>query len=196
MNLTSKRESLRRFYSPSAKLFFNLGIHPNLITLLSLLFGLLSAWFFYSQRPLLGSFCLFMCGIFDLSDGEVARLSCKTSGFGAVFDWSVDKTVDIFVLGGIGLAYSSAFVTLSTIAISTLHSFLKPLAHLEVSPELKDKLESVGFFGRPETHIFIILFGALEGLGLSIGLSEGYFLILLLSFLSFSERFFYLYKHS
>ncbi|MEN3033519.1 MAG: CDP-alcohol phosphatidyltransferase family protein [Aquificaceae bacterium] len=196
MNLTSRRESLKKFYLAPAFLFFKLGVHPNFITLLSLGSGIISALFFYFREPVFGSFFLLLCGIFDLSDGELARLSSKTSGFGAILDWCVDKVVDIFVLGCIGLSYSHDFVALGAICSSTIHSFLKPLSHSEISASLKERLESVGFFGRPETHILIILCGILEGFKLFSALEAGIFLVFLFSSLSLSQRIFYILRHS
>ena len=200
MNLTSKRESLKKLYHPLGEALAHLGVPPNLITFLSLLLGSLSAYFFFHHKALTGALFLFLSGLFDLMDGIVARTTGKTSKFGAVFDWIADKWVDGFVLGSIGFAYASPFVAITAITVNLLHSFIKPVAYAEigyserVKGKIVDPLEGVGFFGRPETHIAIILFAILERTNLPLGLELGIKLITLFTLLSLLTRILYLYK--
>ncbi len=200
MNLTSKRENLKRFYHPLGEALARFGVSPNLITFFSIVLGSLSAYFFFHHKALAGAFFLFLSGLFDLIDGVVARTTGKTSKFGAVFDWIADKWVDGFVLGSIGFAYASPFVAITAVTVSMLHSFIKPVAYAEIGYSEKirgkivDPLEGVGFFGRPETHIAIILFAILERTSLPFGLGLGIKLITLFTFLSLLARILYLYK--
>jgi len=82
-----------------------------------------------------------------------------------------------------------------------LHSFIKPVVYAEIGYEvkikgkIKDPLENVGFFGRPETHIFLIIFTILEKLNAPIGLSYGIKIITLLTLFSLLHRLIYLYKN-
>ena len=200
MNITSRRESLKKFYEPVGELFLKYGFSPNFITLLSLFLGSLSALAFYHHKALTGALLLFLSGLFDLVDGEVARLSLKTTKFGAVFDWISDKWVDGMVLGAIGIAYSSPVVAVLAITLSMLHSFIKPVAYAEigyskkVKGKIMDPLENVGFFGRPETHISIIIFSLLERIS-PVGLSLGIKVVTLLTFLSLCQRIIYLFAN-
>ncbi len=201
MNLTSKRENLKRLYVPIGLAIARRGIHPNLITLISLFLGTVAAYFFYQEKVLTAVGFFVLSGLFDLVDGIVARETDRTSKFGAVFDWIADKWVDGFVLGAVGFAFASPFVAVTAVTVSMLHSFIKPVTYAEigfasrVKGKIQDPLEGVGFFGRPETHITLIVFALLERAHFPLGLEFGIKLIALLSLISLLMRVIYLYKH-
>ncbi|RKX60098.1 MAG: CDP-alcohol phosphatidyltransferase family protein [Thermodesulfobacteriota bacterium] len=201
MNLTQKRESLKKFYKPVGLVLYKLHVPPNLITLFSLLIGTFSALAYYYENLILAFCFLLISGVLDLSDGMVARLSDRTTKFGAVFDWIADKWVDGLVLGIVGYLYAGPFITVLVITVSMLHSFIKPVVYAEIGYQVKikgriqDPLEEVGFFGRPETHLVLIIFTILEYLNAPIGLTFGIKLITFLTFLSLLSRILYLYKN-
>ncbi len=201
MNLTNKRENLKKLYVPIGLAVARMGIHPNLITLISLFLGTLSAYFFYHEKVLTALSFLILSGLFDLIDGIVARETDRTTKFGAVFDWIADKWVDGFVLGAVGFTFASPFVAITAVTVSMLHSFIKPVTYAEigflerVNGKIRDPLEGIGFFGRPETHITLIIFSLLERAHLPLGLNFGIKLIALLTLFSLLMRVIYLYKH-
>ncbi len=201
MNLTNKREHLKRLYLPLGIAIARRGVHPNLITLISLFLGTLSAYFFYNERLLTAVALFILSGLFDLLDGVVARETERSSKFGAVFDWIADKWVDGFVLGAVGFTFSSPFVAVTAVTLSMLHSFIKPVAYAEIGYSQKvkgkivDPLEGVGFFGRPETHLTLIFFALLERAHFPVGLDFGMKLIALLTLISLLMRIIYLYRH-
>jgi len=181
MNITALRPRLVRYVEPIATVFCKAGITPNQISLLSLFFGVLCAVSYCYQMFILGSLFLFISAILDLVDGSVARRTEKETRFGAVFDWIADKYVDAIVLLGIGIsgipilsqfpafppASDSAVVAIAIIG-SLMNTFIKPVVYAEtgykdrVGGKIEDPLEGVGFFGRPET-ILVLLIGGLTG---------------------------------
>jgi archaetidylinositol phosphate synthase len=93
----------------------------------------------------------------------------------------VDKYVDALVLLGIGLAgiqIVSQYVSITPMADfavvafaiigSLMNTFIKPVVYAEigyrekVEGKIDDPLEGIGFFGRPETFLVLIL-GGLSG---------------------------------
>ena len=201
MNLTSRRESLKKLYVPLGLAIARTGIHPNLITLISLFLGTMAAYFFYHGKVLTAVGLFALSGLFDLVDGVVARETEKASKFGAVFDWIADKWVDGLVLGAVGFAFASPSVAVMAVTLSMLHSFIKPVAYAEigfserVKGKIVDPLEGVGFFGRPETHITLIAFALLERSPFPLGLNFGIKLIVVLTLISLMLRILYLYKN-
>ncbi len=199
MNLTSKRKSLKKLYEPFGLIFIKAHITPNVITLISIAMGLLAAFSYYKGKPLTAAFSLFLSGFFDLMDGIVARETEKSSKFGAVFDWLADKFVDGFVLFFIGITYSTPVLTALAIVVNMLHTFIKPVAYAEIGfanrqkGKIDDPLEGIGFFGRPETLISIIIFSILEHFHLFGGLETGFKIITALMTLSLAQRIIYLY---
>ncbi|QID34081.1 CDP-alcohol phosphatidyltransferase family protein [Pampinifervens florentissimum] len=201
MNLTKKRESLRKVYQPVGVALYKLHLPPNFITLLSVALGMASAYAFYYGKFLTAASLLLLSGLFDLADGMVARLSDRASKFGAVFDWLADKWVDGFVLGTVGYFYAGPLTAITVVTASMLHSFIKPVVYAEIGYEekvkgkIRDPLEGVGFFGRPETHITLIIFTILERFHAPLGLEFGIKLIAVLTMASLLLRILYLYKH-
>lgn len=201
MNLTEKREALKKFYHPFAYVFYKTKTPPNVITLLSLLTGTTSALAYYYSNLITGLVFLMLSGLLDLIDGTVARNLDKPTKFGAVFDWLADKWVDGLVLGVIGYIYASPSWAILAVTLSMLHSFIKPVVYAEIGFEVKingkiiDPLEGIGFFGRPETHLTLVFFTLLEKANFELGLSFGLKLITLLTALSLLQRIYYLYKH-
>jgi len=207
MNITALRPKLARYVDPIAEMFVNLGITPNQISVLSLVAGLLCAILYFRQHFVIGSLLLFISALLDLVDGSVARKMNRQTDFGAVFDWITDKYVDAFVLLGIGFSgipIISRFPPLPPVADfgvvalavvgSFMNTFIKPVVYAEigyqerVEGKIDDPLEGVGFFGRPET-VLVLLIGGFTGL---IWLSV--IIIAVCTNLSAIQRILYLYK--
>lgn len=76
------------------------GITPNMITMLTLLVALITAWIFYTGDLLLGLAFLIFTVILDMFDGAVARAAGLSSKFGATFDHTLDRYAEyLFMLG-------------------------------------------------------------------------------------------------
>lgn len=178
MNITALRPRFMRYIEPLAGLFIRAGVTPNQISLLSLIAGLVCAVLYARNHFFTGSMMLILSSILDLIDGSVARRIGSQSDFGAVIDWIVDKYVDALVLLGIGLSGVSVISHLDssfhgwdwvviTVAIfgSMMNTFIKPVVYAEIgyseriAGKIEDPLEGVGFFGRPETVLFLIAGG-------------------------------------
>lgn len=199
MNLTSKRKRIKKVYEPVGVALARTPITPNIITIISMIFGVFAAILFFKEKPLLAAMLVFMSGFFDLLDGIVAREKEKASKFGAVFDWLADKFVDGFLLFFIGITYSTPYLTAIAVTVSMLHTFIKPVAYAEIGfsarekGKIDDPLEGVGFFGRPETLLMIIVFSVFEHFKIFGGLETGFILITALTTLSLLQRIVYLY---
>jgi len=181
MNITALRPRFIRYLEPVAEVFVRIGITPNQISMLALLAGIACALLFSQRQFLLGALLLLLSAIFDLIDGSVARKTDAYTNFGAVFDWIVDKYVDALALLGVGLSGIAivsqyypvppladfAVVTFAIIG-SLMNTFIKPVVYAEIGYQEKvegkidDPLEGVGFFGRPET-ILVLILGGLSG---------------------------------
>ena len=207
MNITALRPRFIRYLEPVAGIFVKLRITPNQISVLALYDGIASASLFFQQRFLAGSLVLILSAVFDLVDGSVARMTNAHSDFGAVFDWIVDKYVDALVLLGIGLSgipvfsqyiavppYTDFAIVAFAIIGSLMNTFIKPVVyaeigyHSKVEGKIDDPLEGVGFFGRPETILFLILGGILGVIWVSV------IVIALCTNFSAFQRIIYLYR--
>ena len=207
MNITALRPYFMKYLEPVADVFVRLRITPNQISLLSLIAGIICAFLFIRQEFLLGALALLASAIFDLIDGSVARKTGSHTDFGAVFDWIVDKYVDALVILGIGLSGIAVIsqyypvppgtdfgiVALAIIG-SLMNTFIKPVVYAEigyrekVEGKIDDPLEGVGFFGRPETFLVLIIGGVTGYIWASV------LIIAVCTNLSAIQRIIYLYR--
>jgi archaetidylinositol phosphate synthase len=208
MNITAYRSRVIRYLEPVADIFIRIRITPNQISLLALAAGLVCAALFYRGAFFWGSLALFASAVFDLVDGSVARKTGAHTDFGAVFDWIVDKYVDALALLGVGLSgiaiVSRIFPTVSPLADYTvvgfaiigslMNTFIKPVVYAEigyrekVEGKIDDPLEGIGFFGRPETLLVLIVGGVVGYIWVSV------IIIAICTNLSAVQRIMYLYK--
>ena len=75
--------------------FLRLGISANIMTFISLIFGILSIYFLFSNYWLFFAFAI-MHVLADGFDGVIARVS-KTTKFGDYFDYFSDRLVVILI---------------------------------------------------------------------------------------------------
>jgi len=85
-----------RIISPVARLLLRLGISPDAVTLV-----------FFPQGELLTGVLVIAAFVFsDLLDGTMARLSGRTSKFGAFLDSTLDRVGDGAIFGGLVLYFA------------------------------------------------------------------------------------------
>lgn len=211
MNITALRPRAIKTLDPLAHACAKTGITPNQLTMLAIISGIACAVLYANRMFIAGSVMLLVSGILDLIDGGVARINNKSSGFGAVFDWIADKYIDALALLGVGMsgiaivsqiisvkglpAHTLDF-TIIAIAIigSLMNTFIKPVVYAEIGYDTReegkiaDPLEGIGFFGRPETLIILIIGGVSGYIWISA------IIVALCTNLSAIQRIMYLYR--
>jgi len=139
-------------------------INPNILTVIGvslnvgcgLLFGL--GWFFAAGVALI------VANLFDMLDGQVARLSGRVTRFGGFLDSSLDRLSDMVVFVGLMVYYAR-----DTPAHSTLNVFLAGaglmgsvmVSYASARAESLIPKCDVGFLRRPERVVLFII-GALS----------------------------------
>lgn len=133
----SVNEGLRRF---SSTVFHPVGwflarvLTPNLITFLSILAAAATGYYFAQGRFVLGPWLLLLSGLFDIWDGQVAKMTGRVSTFGSFFDSTADRVSDFFfsfgalyffVVEGIN---DVAIMVAAYLALSSLISYVKARA--------------------------------------------------------------------
>lgn len=99
------------------------NITPNMITLVSFLFGLLSSLNLYFDYYTLSGICFITNYIIDCIDGPLARYSNKTSKFGDIYDHFTDILTFMLLLYVSYLKNFSVFYFFS-ISIFSLTTFI------------------------------------------------------------------------
>jgi phosphatidylglycerophosphate synthase len=108
-SLTSSADGLvDRFFNrplgrPLSKLLVRTAVTPNQVSILSILVGLVAAWFFARGSFLVGALVFQLCAILDCVDGDLARALFKQSRLGKWLDLGGDQIVHASVFAAIGL---------------------------------------------------------------------------------------------
>lgn len=152
------RKFQERLFYPLSRLFVKLGVSPNAVSWLSLFTGIFGCGIIAFKDNSLGygTTLLVISYLLDLMDGNVARLSGKTSNYGdfieCIFDRLVDSMVILALLWG---NYVNAKIALSSLAVAFLISYLSSQARINFNYEVKG-----GFLSRAGRG-FIIFIGIL-----------------------------------
>lgn len=96
------RPYARRIAEAPARLLARMGATPNSITLVGLLLNIIVAGILAAGYPVIGGVCVLLANAFDMLDGAVARVTGKTSRFGAFLDSTLDRYAEALFYLGIG----------------------------------------------------------------------------------------------
>jgi CDP-diacylglycerol--glycerol-3-phosphate 3-phosphatidyltransferase len=104
-------ERFRAFWtkviSPVAHLLIRLGVSPDAVTVVGTLGVCAGALVFFPQGKLLTGVLVITAFVFsDLLDGYMARLTNRTSSFGAFLDSTLDRIGDGAIFGGLALYFA------------------------------------------------------------------------------------------
>jgi CDP-diacylglycerol--glycerol-3-phosphate 3-phosphatidyltransferase len=136
-------------------------VNPNILTFIGVLISIWAAWEFGYGAFRQAGFVIILAGLFDMLDGEVARVTRSTSDFGAFFDSVIDRYSDVIILQGLMVYYARkqmlGYVVLVGIVFmgAVLTSYSRARAE-SLIPSCK-----VGFMERPE-RIVLLIIGALS----------------------------------
>ena len=106
MNRADARRVLSSYLEqPVAGALAKMGLTPNIVTLLGLAVAGASAYLISIGNLWAGGIILLASGVFDLFDGALARLTGRTSKFGALLDSVVDRVSEAVILLGLLVFY-------------------------------------------------------------------------------------------
>jgi CDP-diacylglycerol--glycerol-3-phosphate 3-phosphatidyltransferase len=136
-----------------------LQINPNILTFTGVVISFWAAWNFGYGEMRRGALIVILAGLFDMLDGEVARVSRSVTRFGAFYDSVIDRYSDIILLQGLMVWYAReqrlGYVVLVGIVFmgAILTSYARARAE-SLIPTCK-----VGFMERPERIVLLIIGG-------------------------------------
>jgi len=140
--------------------FAAMGVNPNILTFIGFGINLLAAYLFAYGYFRWAGLTIILAGIFDMTDGRVARLEGRVTPFGGFYDSVMDRYSDLCLLIGLLIYYGriNRFLYVSLVAVAMIGSVMVSYTRARaenVIPSCK-----VGFLERPERVVLIII-GAL-----------------------------------
>lgn len=100
------RDFWTRLISPIARLLLRLRVSPDAVTVVGTVGVAFGALFFFPRGQLLAGVLVITAFVFsDMIDGTMARMSGKSSAWGAFLDSTLDRLGDAAVFGGLVLYF-------------------------------------------------------------------------------------------
>ncbi len=156
--LNNLRESLRPALEKVGKGFAATGLSPNFWTVVGLIIALTSAVVYGMGMEfglIIGGILLLVSGFFDMVDGQVARVTGKTSKKGEYLDSMFDKISEVAIFLGILVGgYAEPYLVLLAITLSLLVSYARAKSDL-----INIKLQGIGIGERAERLLVIAVIG-------------------------------------
>lgn len=156
--LNNLRNSLKPYLEKIGNGFASTGLSPNFWTGIGLVFAFASAVTYGSNFEfalVIGCTFLLISGFFDIVDGQVARVTNKTSKQGAFLDSVFDKIAETAIFLGILIGgYAEPYLVLLAITLSLLVSYSRARAE-----SLGITLQGIGIGERAERLLVIAIIG-------------------------------------
>ena len=156
--LNNLRDTLKPALEKMGRVFASTGLSPNFWTVVGLGFALLSAIVYgmgIEFGLIIGGVLLLVSGFFDMVDGQVARVTGKTSKVGSYLDSMFDKIAETAIFLGILVGgYAEPYLVLLAITLSLLVSYARAK-----SDSLNIKLQGIGIGERAERLLVIAIIG-------------------------------------
>ena len=156
--LNNLRDTLKPALEKMGRGFASTGLSPNFWTVVGLGFALLSAIVYgmgIEFGLIIGGVLLLVSGFFDMVDGQVARVTGKTSKVGSYLDSMFDKIAETAIFLGILVGgYAEPYLVLLAITLSLLVSYARAK-----SDSLNVKLQGIGIGERAERLLVIAIIG-------------------------------------
>jgi CDP-diacylglycerol---glycerol-3-phosphate 3-phosphatidyltransferase len=170
----SAQKVIYKILNPFVKLLVKLGVTPNVLTTVGLLINLSAAVTFIiggeigEQGDLSyigwGSGLVLFAGLFDMLDGQVARLGNLSSRFGALYDSVLDRYSELFMF--LGICY---YLVAHHYFLGSLITFIALIGSMMVS-YVRARAEGLcieckgGLMQRPERIVLIGVSGIICGI--------------------------------
>ena len=173
-----------------------LGMTPIMLSIFAIIFSLISA-FFYSNliqfeinniisNQALGAIFLLIAGLCDMLDGAIARVTRKSTLRGAFIDSTFDRVTEIIIFAGLLIGqYAEQLLVFFAITLSMLVSYSRTKAEA-----INVYLRGIGIAERSERILILCLCSFINEIRLAI------IIIIVLSFITFMERFIAVMKKS
>jgi archaetidylinositol phosphate synthase len=156
--LNNLRDTLKPALEKMGRGFAATGLSPNFWTAVGLGFAILSAIVYgmgVEFGLIIGGILLLVSGFFDMVDGQVARVTGKTSKKGSYMDSMFDKIAEVAIFFGILVGgYAEPYLVFLAITLSLLVSYARAKSDI-----INVKLQGIGIGERAERLLAIAIIG-------------------------------------
>ena len=105
--LDALRTPVYRLIDPTVRWMVRRGMHPNLITTFGFVCVVGAGYLYHLDHVRWAGFFVLLGGMWDIFDGQVARVGGTASKFGSFYDSTLDRISEIVVFLGLLSLYNS-----------------------------------------------------------------------------------------
>jgi len=182
----ARKVAARRFSRPLAGLLARTGVTPNALTWFGLLLALGAGGLIAFGQPFAAGFVVLFSGLFDMLDGALARLTDRTTRFGAILDATLDRLGETAVMLGLLIFFVRNFSAPGIIIVGFTLSGALLVSYLRARSEAHGLVGEVGLFTRTERVVLLSLGLLLSGIDYALITALG--IIAILSYLTVAQR--------
>jgi CDP-diacylglycerol--glycerol-3-phosphate 3-phosphatidyltransferase len=162
------RALFTRLFTPVARLLLHWGVSPDVVTVVGTLGVSAGALIFFPRGHFLAGTLVITAFVFsDMIDGNMARLSGRSSAWGAYLDSTLDRVGDAAVFGGLVIYYAGqgdddlmATLALTCLVLGSVVSYARARA------EGLGMRADVGIAERSDRLVAVLLTTGFVGIGL------------------------------
>ena len=144
------------------KALSKLHINPNILTFTGVVISFVAAWNFGFGEFKRGALIVILAGLFDMLDGEVARVTRSVTRFGAFYDSVIDRYSDIILLQGLMVWYARQHRLGYVVLVGVVFMGAIMTSYARARAECLIPSCKVGFMERPERVVLLVI-GGLTG---------------------------------
>ncbi len=134
-------------------------INPNILTFTGVLISFWAAWEFGYGNFRRGGLVLIVAGLFDMLDGEVARVTRSETRFGAFYDSVIDRYSDTIILQGLMVYYAREHMLGYVVLVGVVFMGAVLTSYARARAESLIPSCKIGFMERPERIVLLIIGG-------------------------------------
>jgi CDP-diacylglycerol---glycerol-3-phosphate 3-phosphatidyltransferase len=161
------RALFTRIMTPIAAFLVRRGVSPDVVTLIGTLGVVVGSLAFYPRHEFFWGTVVITCFVFsDLIDGTMARMTGRSSSWGAWLDSTLDRVGDAAVFGGIALWFAGDGDDLLMVSLA-LYCFAAGavVSYARARAEGLGMTADVGVTERADRLVAILVATGLDGLG-------------------------------
>jgi CDP-diacylglycerol--glycerol-3-phosphate 3-phosphatidyltransferase len=140
------------------------GVHPNILTTIGVVINGVCGLLFGFGEFFWAGIVLIIANLFDMLDGNVARLTGNVTRYGSFLDSSLDRLSDMFAFVGIMIFYAgnSPQHSIMNVFLASVGMMMSVMvSYTTARSEGLGVKANVGFLQRPERVVLLII-GALS----------------------------------
>jgi CDP-diacylglycerol--glycerol-3-phosphate 3-phosphatidyltransferase len=140
------------------------GVHPNILTTIGVFINGVCGLLFGFGEFFWAGIVLIVANLFDMLDGNVARLTGNVTKYGGFLDSSLDRLSDMFAFVGIMIFYAgnSPQHSIMNVFLASIGMMMSVMvSYTTARSEGLGVKANVGFLQRPERVVLLII-GALS----------------------------------